>query len=128
MAAIAEVFEQRVRHGSGLAAGIAFGVASCDLDKLLGFGDGHGAQHHRVDEPEDRGVRADTEPQRQNGRREKARLAPQHPQGIAEVHEEIVKPDDAPDVAARFAMPQRGPKCSPRFLRIAALCEGFRKV
>jgi hypothetical protein len=46
---------------------------------MLGVGDRRGAQDHGVDESEDRGFRADAEPQRQNRRREKPWLAPQHP-------------------------------------------------
>ena len=77
---------QRGEHRVGEHAADA---AAVDVDEAIPVGDGQMLKQRRVDEAEDRGVRADAEGECQDGGEGKARLLAQHARGVARVQPEI---------------------------------------
>jgi len=69
------------------------------IDEAVPVGDGQPLQQRGVDQAEDRGVRADAEREREDGRDGKSRLFAQHPRRVAYVVPEIR--EQAPPVHSR---------------------------
>ena len=79
------VAQHRVLRVRENAAGAAIHV-----DQPLGVRDRQPLEERRVDQAEDRGVRADPEREGEDGGRREARLLPQHARGVAQVLQQVL--------------------------------------
>ena len=80
-----------------------------DLGERLGMRDRQRAQPHRVDELEDRGVRAHAEHQREDGDRRERAAAPEHARGVADVLPDAF--DERPGCSCRRSPRGCGRRC-----------------
>ena len=120
--------ERRIRPSvAGLDLALENSLTS-DIVEPFRRGHRQRPQQQRVNEPECRGAGADRQSQRQN-RRSGSHL-PLHKLPPAEdgVGAKRLEPRDDSDVAAGFALAQRGAESAPRFGRFAALLDGFVDV
>jgi hypothetical protein len=92
---LAQPLEQRIRKASGPAT-----VELRKLNQPFRFLNRHHTEHHRVDQTEDRHVRAYAECQGQDGNGGEHRAAPQSARGVADVLKEFLDPADTTSVAA----------------------------
>ena len=99
--ALAPVAKRRRRHRTHAEAA-AQQTGPVDVHEAIGLGIGQRPEHQRVDQREDRRVRADAERQGEDGRGGVGRAAAERPQGVGEVAAEQIEGRKSPLVAVLF--------------------------
>ena len=96
--------------------------------EALGRGDRQRPQEQRIDEAESRRAGADRQSQRQDGRRGGHLALLDLPPAEDSVGAKRIEPWEQADIAALFALPQRGAEGPASFRGFAAMLDGFLDV